>query len=303
MYVLMGANGNITSNAARRLLERGAKVRVIGRDAGHLRPLQDVGAEAAVGNALDVRFLTASFRDAAAVYTMIPPDLAARDSRAYQEAMGKAIVQALVESGVRIVVNLSSVGAALPGGTGPIAGLHDQEQRLNKLDRVDILHLRPGYFMENHLHAIELIKAGGVYPDMMAPEVPIPMIATDDIAAFVARELEQPDFHGHVVRHLLGARSYTMTEAARILGAAIGKPDLKYVQANPVHAKAGMVQAGISPSVADQFEEMSRALSDGSISATYTRDADSTTPTTLEAFAGTFARAFEKAGVQTGELR
>ena len=303
MYVLMGANGNITSNAARRLLQQGARVKVIGRDSGHLRPLEDAGAEAAAGNAMDVRFLTTAFRDAQAVYTMIPPDLAARDFRAYQDSMGKAIVQALIESGVKVVVNLSSAGASLPDGTGPIAGLHRQEQRLNQLEEVDILHLRAGFFMENHLHAIDLIRASGIYPDMLAPNVPIPMIATEDIAAVVADELMHPGFTGHVVRHLLGPRSCTMNEAAHILGAAIGRPDLKYVQADPEDAKTGMVQMGISRDVADQFEEMSRAFSDGLINGTFVRDATNSTPTTLESFARRFAQSYEMTGAQRGELR
>lgn len=115
--------------------------------------------------------------------------------------------------------------------------------------------------MENHLHAVGLIKATGVYSAMIAPDVPVAMIARD-IAAAVARELIQPSFEGHAVKHLPGPRSLTMTEAARILGAAIGKPDLKYVQADPAQAKAGMVQHGFSQNVADLFEEMSRALSD-----------------------------------------
>lgn len=294
MYVLMGANGNVTSKAARQLLTHGRKVRVIGRNAGRLKSLNDAGADLAVGDAQDASFLARAFGGAQAVYTMIPSDYATPDYREYQNVVGKAIAQGIVGSGVRVVVNLSSAGASLPDGTGPIAGLHEQEERLNRLAGVNVLHLRPGFFMENHLLAIGPIKATGVYPSMEAPDAPVPMIATQDIAAVVARELVQPGFKGHVVRHLLGPRSVTMTEASRILGAAIGMPDLKYVQADPGQAKAGMVQAGFSPNVADLFEEMSRALSDGRINATFTRDATSSTPTTLETFARTFADAFHR---------
>jgi uncharacterized protein YbjT (DUF2867 family) len=292
MYALMGANGNITSKAARLLLAQGKTVRVIGRDAIRLKPLRDAGAELAVGDALDANFLAQAFRGANAVYTMIPPDYTTSDHRQFQTAVGEAIARGIAKSGVTVVVNLSSVGASLPGGTGPIVGLHDQEQRLNKLAGVNILHLRPGYFMENHLHAVSLIKATGVYPDMIAADVPIPMIATQDIAEVVVNELVRPSFKGHVVKHLLGPRSLTMPEAAGILGATIGKPDLRYVQADPAQAKAGMVQLGFSRNVADLIEEMSQALSDGRINATFSRDAASFTPTTLESFAPVFAQAY-----------
>jgi len=295
MYALMGANGSITSKAARLLLARGQTVRVIGRDASRVKPLRDAGAELAVGDALDANFLAQAFRGANAVYTMIPLDHTTPDYRQFQNAVGEAIARAIAKSGVKVVVNLSSAGASLPGGTGPIAGLHDQEQRLNRLAGVNILHLRPGYFMENHLHAIGLIKFTGVYPDMIAADAAIPMIATQDIAAEVAKALMRPSFKGHVVKHLLGPRSLTMPEAAGILGAAIGKPDLKYVQADPAQAKAGMIQQGFSLNVADQIEEMSRALSDGRINGTFTRDAASFTPTTLESFAPIFAQAYSAA--------
>jgi len=294
MYLLMGANGNISSKAAKLLLAQGTKVRVIGRDTARMKPLNDAGAELAVGNALDANFLAQALYGAEAVFAMIPPDTAAADMRKHQNAVGEAIAQGIVKSGVKVVVSLSSAGASLPGGTGPIAGLHDQEQRFNKLAGVNVLHLRPGYFMENHLHAMGLMKATGVYPAMIAPDMPVAMTATQDIAAVVAKELVQPSFKGHVVKHLLGPRSLTMTEAARILGAAIGKPDLKYVQADPAQAKAGMVAAGFSRGVADSFEEMSKALSDGRINGTFTRDAASATPTTLESFAQVFAQAYNR---------
>jgi uncharacterized protein YbjT (DUF2867 family) len=296
MYTLMGANGNITSKAARLLLAQGAAVRVIGRDATRLKLLRDAGADLAVGDALDANFLAQAFGGARAVYTMIPPDFTTPDYRQFQNTIGEAIAQAIVQSGVRVVVNLSSVGASLRGGTGPIVGLYDQEQRLNKLAGVNILHLRPGYFMENHLHAVGLIKATGVYPDLIAPAAPIPMIATQDIAEVVAKELVCPSFKGHVVKHLLGPRSLTMPEAAGILGAAIGRPDLRYVQADPAQAKGGMIQQGLSPDVADLLEEMSRALSDGRINGTFTRDAASFTPTTLESYAPVFAQAYGATG-------
>ena len=296
MYALMGANGNITSKTARLLLSAGQPVRVLGRNAAHLESLKQAGADVLVGGALDPDFLTSAFRGASAVYTMIPPDYVSADHRSYQNAAGEAIAHAIAKSGVKYVVNLSSVGASLPSGTGPIAGLHDQEQRLDKLTGVNVLHVRATYFLENHLHAIGLIKALGAYPGMIAANVPLAMIATQDIAAVAARELTKPSFTGHSVRHLLGARDYTMSEVARVLGSAVGKPDLEYVQADPAQAKAGMVQNGFSQNVADLFEEMSNAMSDGRVQATYKRDAASTTPTTLEQFAPTFAAAFNAGG-------
>jgi uncharacterized protein YbjT (DUF2867 family) len=296
MYVLLGANGNITSKAARLLRSKDKRVRAVGREAARLQPLKEAGAELAIGDLRQAGFLADVFRGADGVYVMIPPDYASPDHRAYQNVVGEAIATAIAASGVRSVISLSSVGAGLPGGTGPIAGLHDQEERLKKLVGANVLHLRAGYFMENHLHAIPLIKAYGVYPGMIAPAAPIAMTATQDIAAAVAKELVSPSYRGQDVKNLLGQRDVTMREAARVLGTAIGKPDLQYVQADPVQAKAGMVAAGFSQNVAGLFEEMCKALSDGRIAKTYSRDAASTTPTSIEQFAPVFAATYKAGG-------
>jgi uncharacterized protein YbjT (DUF2867 family) len=289
MYVLIGANGNITSRAAAALLDQRQPVRVIGRNPAALDALQRRGAQVAIGDAQDAAFLAGAFRGATAVYAMIPPAYGAPDMRRSQAQFGSAIASAIVQSGVKRVVNLSSIGAELPEGTGPIAGLQEQEQRLNALPGLDLLHLRPGYFMENHLHAAGAIAALGIYPSLEKSDVPVPMIATQDVAAVVVRELLRPAARG--VLHLHAPRHHTFQETAGILGRAIGRPQLRHVQAEPAQARAAMKQAGFSDDVVRRMEEMARWLSAGSRSAL--PGPVEVTPTTLEAFAPTFAAAFE----------
>lgn len=294
MNVLLGSNGNITSKAARLLLAQGVPVRVVGRNAASLATLKAAGAQVAAGDIGDERFLAESLAGATAVYAMIPPDYAAADMPAAQDRLGAAIANAIRKAGVKRVVNLSSIGAHLPSGTGPIAGLNRQERRLEAISGVDVLHLRPGYFFENHLFAIGAIRALGVYPDMTAPETRLPMIATQDIAGVVARELVTPSGGGKRTLHLHAPRLYSMKESAAILGAAIGRPQLAYVQADPAQAKAAMVQHGFSASAAGQFEEMSAAFSDGRLLGALESAPREVTATTLEEFAATvFKPAFE----------
>jgi len=289
MYVFMGANGNITSRAVRALLQQGKPVRVIGRSAATLAPLRQLGAEPAVGDAQEANFLTHAFEGATGVYTMIPTDYGAPDMRLSQTQLGSAIAAAIARSGVRRVVNLSSVGAELPAGTGPIAGLHEQEQRLNALPGLDLLHLRPGYFMENHLHAAPAIAALGVYPSLELSDVSVPMIATPDIAAVVARELVEPQTRG--VLHLHAPRHYTFQQTATILGQAIGRPGLPHVRSEPAQARAAMLEAGFSPDAAEQMAEMARWLSAGTHT-TLPGPVEVMT-TTLEDFAPRFRDAYE----------
>jgi uncharacterized protein YbjT (DUF2867 family) len=60
----MSATGNIGSKLANILLDKGEKVRVIGRSSERLKPLVGQGAEPAVGDVSDAAFLTNSFKGA-----------------------------------------------------------------------------------------------------------------------------------------------------------------------------------------------------------------------------------------------
>lgn len=282
MFVLLGSNGQVTSRLAQLLLASGHRVRVVGRQAGSLAPLAAAGAEVAVGDPGDAAFLERAFTGATAVYTMIPPCYGEPDMRAAQDRIGNAIATALQRAAVRRVVNLSSMGAELPHGTGPIEGLHAQEQRLAALRGVDLLHLRPGSFMENLLPAAAVVAEAGVLPGMEAPEAAIPMVATRDVAAVAARELATPRHSGVLLLH--APRHVSMRQAAAALGAAIGQPGLPYVQADPAQAKAALRQHGFSADAADQIEQLARWLSTSPLASAAAGPVE-VQGTTIEAFA------------------
>lgn len=299
MLVITGATGNIGSKAVEILLARGERVRVVGRDAAHLRGFVDKGAEAAVGDMRDTAFLAKAFTGADALFAMIPPNFAAADFRVYQNEIGASIADAITKSGVAYVVNLSSQGAELPGGTGPIVGLHDQEQRLNGLAGVNVLHLRCTYFMENLLMNIPLINQMGFAGSAVRGDRKFAMIATRDIAARVAEHLIRRDFTGKVVKDLLGQRDLSLDEAIAVIGNRIGWPELKYVQFPYADAEKGMVAMGISTDMSRLYIEMSAALNDGLLAFGRPRTAENTTATAIEEFAETFAAAFANSALKT----
>lgn len=295
MYAITGATGNIGSKIADILLARGEKVRVIGRSASKLQRFVAQGAEAAVGDLKDGSFVSGAFTGVSAVFAMIPPEYSARDFRAYQNEIGENLAAAIVTSGVRHVVNLSSQGADLSEGTGPILGLHDQEERLNGLSGVNVLHIRPTYFMENLLMNIPLINQMGIAGSAVRGDQQFAMIATRDIAAYVAERLVRRDFAGKTVHDLLGQRDLSLNEATSVIGRAIGMPDLKYVQFSYEDAANGLMEMGIGKDASRLFIEMSTALNDGLFAVNRARTRDNTTPTSIEEFAGTFAEYFAAA--------
>jgi uncharacterized protein YbjT (DUF2867 family) len=293
MITVMGATGHTGKKITEALLKAGEKVRALGRSESKLEELKSAGAEVLAGDATDAAFLAKAFRGAAAVYTLLPSDRRSPDYHATLKQEGEAIVKAIHESGVRYVVALSSLGADLSEGTGLIAGLHAQEERLKRLERTNVLLLRPVSFFENFYDTLDLIKHQGINGDSVAPDLAVPMVATRDIANVAAKALKARDWKGVVVRELLGPRDLTYAEATRILGERIGKPDLKYVQFSYADMARTLVQAGLSETFAGLYVEMTRAFNEGKVKPREGRKAENTTPTRFEDFAGELARAYQ----------
>ena len=280
----MGATGNTGSIVARTLLGEKQKVRAIGRSADRLEPLTTEGAEPFVCDVNDVAALTKAFSGAKAVYAMIPPSMTSDNYRAEQDRVSDAIAQAVQQSNVEYVVSLSSVGADQPQGNGPVAGLHYLEQILNQIPDLNALHLRPGYFMENTLAQVGIIKTFGISAGPLHSDLALPMIATRDIGSAAANALLALDFNGKQIHELLGERDLSYAEAAKIIGKAIGKPELKYVRMPDEQIRGAFLQMGMSANVADLILEMSAALNSGFMKSLEERTAENSTPTSFETF-------------------
>lgn len=292
MITVMGATGNTGKKITQLLLREGESVRALGRSEKKLKELKSAGAEVLVGDANDVAFLTNALRGADAVYTLLPTDPRAVDYRAEQDRQGEAIVEAIRHSGIKYVVALSSLGADLNEGTGVIAGLHAQEERLKQLKDTNVLLLRPVSFFENFYNALPLIKYEGITGDSVTADLALPMIATRDIAEVAAKALKARDWKGVVVRDLLGQRDLSHVEAARIIGERIGNPDLQYVQLPYEDEIKALVSAGLSESFARLYVDMTKAFNEGTITPA-NRTPENTTPTRFEDFASELARSYQ----------
>ena len=294
LFTIMGATGHTGGKIARRLLAAGARVRAIGRNPDKLAALAHAGAETRAGDSRDPAFLAEAFRGADGVYTLLATDRQAPDYAARQHEEGEAIASALRTSGVRRVVALSSLGAELPEGTGVIAGLHAQEERLQTIPGLDLLLLRPVSFFENFYDALGMIRQAGVLADTVAPELPTPMVAAEDIAEAAAQALLARDWHGVAVRELLGERDLSHAEVARLIGEAIGQPELRYVQLSEAEMREALIGAGLSPSFVALYLEMTRAFNEGRIGSQGRRSPANTTATRFEDFVPELAEAWRR---------
>ncbi len=293
MIVVTGATGRTGRMATETLLARGEKVRAVGRDAKKLAPLAERGAEAFVGDVGDVAAMTRAFDGASAVYLVLPEDISQQDLRAHQERVSDSYAAAISNAHVPFVVNLSSIGAQHPKNTGPIVGLHSLEQKLDRIAELSVLHLRAAYFMENLFMSIAPLRSTGTLPGGLRGDVAIPWIATKDIGRYAATRLAARDFSGSSIQELHGQRDISMKEGASIVGDAISKPNLPYVQVPSAVLGASLVQMGLPKKTAELLVEMWDGANTGLISPQETRSAKNTTPTTLESFvAEVFAPAY-----------
>lgn len=294
MITVMGATGNTGKKIATALLRTGEKVRALGRSDSKLAELKKLGAEVLIGDMTQAAFLTKAFLGSEAVYTLLPTDRRSVNYRAEQDRQGEATIQAIRESGVRHIVFLSSLGAELNEGTGLIAGLHAQEERLTQLSDTHILLLRPGSFYENFYDSLGLITHQGINGDSVAPDLAIPMVATRDIADVAAKALAARRWEGVVVRELLGPRDLTYAEATRILGEHIGKPDLRYVQFSYADMLRALLEGGLSESFASLYVAMTQAFNEEIVKPREGRTPENSTPTRFEDFVGELAQAYQR---------
>jgi uncharacterized protein YbjT (DUF2867 family) len=179
---------------------------------------------------------------------------------------------------------LSSYGAHVPEGTGPVAGLHSSEQKLNAISDLNVLHLRAAYFMENNLAAIGMIHGMGMFGHPLLPDLKMPMIATRDVGDYAARRLLDLDFSGKQTHELLGERDISMAEATAVIARGIGKPDLRYVQFPYDQMQQALMQMGFSPRKAAVYIEMFKAINAGVLAPLEPRSPENSTPTSFEKF-------------------
>lgn len=284
MIVVTGATGRTGRRVTQALLAMGKKVRAVGRDAGKLASLVELGAETCVGKVEDVSFLTAAFAGASAVYLVLPEDLSQQDLRGHQERVSDCYAAAIANAQVRFAVNLSSLGAQHAEGTGPIVGLHNQEQKLNRAAGLNVLHLRAAYFMENLFMSMGPLRSTGILPGGMRGDVPMPWIATKDIGAYAAARLAASDFSGSSIQELHGQRDVSMNEAASIVGKALGNPDVSYLQMPSPILEAALLKMGLPKKTTELIIEMWDGANAGLIVPQEKRSPRNTTPTTLESF-------------------
>ena len=282
--VILGATGTVGSKISENLLNQGHQVTVVARHTDKLEKYRSMGAEIIAGDVNDVETLTNAFKNADSAFIILPDNVKAENTRAYQRQVTGKLIEAIQKSGIKYIVNMSSIGSHMHEGNGMMGGTAEQEVRLNQLNDVNVLHIRSAYFMENFLRTIGVVKKMGINGTAADGDHPIPMVATKDVAHIAAKHLANLDFEGKSVHAVMGPKNYTYREFTSIIGKAIGIPDLSYVQFPVEQAKQAFLSNGFSEDFVDNLIEMATAIKTGFMNY-QERDDSTTTPTTAEEFA------------------
>ncbi len=269
--IITGSLGHISKPLTEQLVQKGHAVTVISSNPDKQKDIEAFGANAAIGSLEDVDFLTKAFTSADAVYIMIPPNNyfdQNLDLIEYYRRLGNNYAQAIKQSGVKRVVNLSTIGGHLEKGSGILRGAHDVQIILDELPAdVSITHMRPTSFFYNLYGYTDMIKNQGCIMANYGTETKIPWVSPLDIADAVAEEIVTP-FTGRKIRYV-ASEELSGQETATILGAAMGKPDLKWVLASNEQTLDGLVKIGMNKKIAAGLVEMYAGLQSGLLSEDY----------------------------------
>lgn len=289
--VITGSLGHIGKPLAEELVRKGHAVTVISSKTEKAKDIQALGAAPAIGSVEDAAFLAETFAGADAVFTMVPPNFGATpDQLGYYKRVAGHYAQAIAQAGVKRVVNLSSYGAHLDSGTGIILGAHHAENILNGLPEVSITHLRPGYFYYNLYNFTGMIKAQGIIGSNYGGDDRLMLVAPGDIATVAAEELQAATGAG--VRYIV-SDDRSANDVARVLGAAIGKPDLQWLVFSDEQTTEGLKQSGMPAAFVPAFVELGASIHNGRLREDYDRHQPiEEGAVKLEDFAKEFAAAF-----------
>ena len=293
--IITGSLGNISKPLATELVQKGHDITIISSSNEKQTEIEALGAKAAIGSVEDTAFLTNTFKGADAVYCMIPranyfdPKL---DLDAFTRKIGNTYAEAIENSGVKRVVFLSSIGAHLEQNSGIIQRYNEIEAVLNKLQDVSITFMRPVSFFYNLLAYIPTIKTKGIIAANYGADRMIPWVSPNDIAEAIADEITTP-LDGKKVRYV-ASEELTGDETAKILGEAIGKPDLKWVLVTDEEVLNGLVNVGMQPKIAEGLVEMYAGLYNGLLGEDYVRNRPVMGKTKLAQYAKEFVTIYNQ---------
>ncbi|MDJ1467319.1 SDR family oxidoreductase [Xanthocytophaga flava] len=298
--VVTGSLGYVSQPLTEKLLQKGHSVTVISSNPDKQKKIEALGARAAIGIIDDVDFIINTFTGADAVYCMLAPygNLADPTNTADEvikraETFVTNYKQAIEKSGVKRIVYLSSIGADKATGSGLISVHYHAENTLRALPSdVNVSFIRAAGFYKNMLGYIHTLKHHNSIAASYGGDDRVVWVSNLDIADAVVNELESQETDRKV--SYVASEELSCTEAAAILGTAIGKPDLTWQILTDQQQLMALKAHGMNDSIAHNFVEMNASIHNGTFYEDYDRHKLALGKVKLKDFAREFAVIYQQ---------
>ncbi len=214
MILLTGATGKPGGETARQLLEKGARLRALVRDAGKAAPLQAAGVELIVGDIADADVVSRALDGATKAFLTLP-------NGEHQLAREKQFTDLAVAAGVRHLVKMSSM-EAVANARSPIPKAHWAAEEHIRASGLKWTMIKPNFFMQNLLASAGSIRSQRRFSLPMG-EGTTGMADIGDIGAVCVEVLTGK---GHAGRSyaITGPEVLTFREVAERFSSVLGEP-------------------------------------------------------------------------------
>jgi uncharacterized protein YbjT (DUF2867 family) len=280
---IAAASGNIGRRTAEKVVQAGAETILLSRRPEQVADLVAQGAIVKSISSDDTQGLIAATKNVDALFWLTPPKLDVPSLSDWYTQTAMAGASAVRENGIKRVVNISSIGAGAKPSLGTVSLVGDVEAIFNQTG-ANILHLRPGYFMENFFTQVDSIRQDNTvsfpYPD----DHDIPWISTDDIGDEAAKYLLDGRWAGQWTRNLMGAENLTPLETTAILSKVLDRP-IEYVRVTIESIQQQLASFGATPDVQRELGHLFHTLGNPDGVYATARTPEAFTPTTFEQFA------------------
>ncbi|MDF5714832.1 MAG: NAD(P)H-binding protein [Rhizonema sp. NSF051] len=281
--VIAAASGNIGRRTAEKVVQAGAETILLTRQPEKLADLVTQGATVKPISSDNTQGLIEVTQDADALFWLTPPKHDALSLRDWYTQTAMAGARAVLENSVKRVVHISSLGAGAAADLGTVTFVGTVESIFNQTFS-NLLHLRPGYFMENFLGQVKFIQQDNAVYFPYANNHDIPWISTDDIGDEAAKYLLDERWAGQWTRNLMGPENLTLPEATAILSQVLGR-SIEYVQVTVESIQQQLALSGATPDVQRELGNLFHDLGNPDGIYATVRTPEAITPTTFEQFA------------------
>jgi uncharacterized protein YbjT (DUF2867 family) len=282
MIVITAPTSQIGSKVVSDLLDAGAPLRLIVRDATKLPDAVRDRVEIVEGSHGDASVVGRAFEGADAVFWLVPPDPAKTLEEGFIEFTRPA-AEAIRRHGVSRVVTITALGRGTPwqDRAGPVTASIRMDDMLMASGAAFRMLAMPS-FMENTLRQAGSIGKEGLFFGPIRPERKLPFTATRDMAIVAVCLLGDASWRGQEEVPVLGPQDLSFDDQAAIISDVIGR-EVRYRQISFDRFGQQFLDRGASGSFAQGYVDMYRAKDEGMDNVTL-RTSENTVPTSFRTF-------------------